>query len=160
MPRTYLKVPFQQKDAAKSLGARWFVPENIDTVPFTAWLSGSLRAVATAPPSATALTTSAPGTALAVLQKGVPLSQLLAGVASAVAATYRGGVWTTVEVTEVKARRHVIERQLPAALQAPGRPLSRVEPPNSREPGVAGVSLYAVQDLDGSRRESMRWGGA
>ncbi|WP_428422684.1 exodeoxyribonuclease VII large subunit [Methylibium sp.] len=111
MPRTYLKVPFQQKDAAKSLGARWdaaigswYVPENIDPAPFTAWLSGSLRAVATAPPSATALTASAPGTAMAVPQKGVPLSQLLAGVASAVAAAYRGGVWTTVEVTEVKTR--------------------------------------------------------
>ena len=31
---------------------------------------------------------------------------------------------------------------------------------NLREPGVAGVSLYAVQDLDRSRRKSVRWDGA
>jgi exodeoxyribonuclease VII large subunit len=111
MPRTYLKVPFQQKDAAKSLGARWdaaiaswYVPENIDTAPFAAWLSGGLRAVATEPLGSTALTASTPGTALTVPHRGIPLSQLLAGVASAVATAYRGGVWTTVEVTEVKTR--------------------------------------------------------
>ena len=49
MPRTYLKVPFSQKDAAKSLGAkwdatlsRWYVPETIDLAPFSDWLGGSL----------------------------------------------------------------------------------------------------------------------
>lgn len=31
---------------------------------------------------------------------------------------------------------------------------------NLREPGFAGVLLYAVQDFDRSRRKSVRWDGA
>ena len=114
MPRTYLKVPFQQKDAAKSLGAKWdatvsswYVPENVDTTAFSVWLSGSLPAIAAVPTRAgnTEITTPAGSTtALTVGKTGVPLSRLLAGVASAVAAAYRTGVWTTVEVTEVRVR--------------------------------------------------------
>ena len=114
MPRTYLKVPFSQKDAAKSLGAkwdatlsRWYVPETIDLAPFSDWLGGSLLtgAVVTQKPSSASVALPATaGTSLSVAKTGVPLSRLLAGVASAVAAAYRAGVWTTVEVTEVRAR--------------------------------------------------------
>ena len=42
-----LKVPFKEKDEAKSLGARWnpdgkhwYVPEGIDAVPFAKWIDG------------------------------------------------------------------------------------------------------------------------
>ena len=114
MPRTYLKVPFQQKAAAKSLGAKWdatvsswYVPEGVDTSAFTTWLSGAFASVASVPASTNAYAATAPtgsNTTLAVARTGVPLSRLLAGVASAVAAIYRAGVWTTVEVTEVRAR--------------------------------------------------------
>jgi len=88
MPRTYLKVPFPQKDAAKSLGAKWdatvgswYVPENVGVAPFAAWLAGSLPAVVAASDTATstALTARArAGAALAVDKQGVPLSRFLA----------------------------------------------------------------------------------
>jgi hypothetical protein len=42
-----LKVPFKEKDEAKSLGARWnpdgkhwYVPEGVDTAPFAKWIDG------------------------------------------------------------------------------------------------------------------------
>jgi putative DNA primase/helicase len=45
-PKTYLKVPYKDKDEAKQLGARWdrqeqgwFVPQGLDTGPFAKWLS-------------------------------------------------------------------------------------------------------------------------
>ena len=114
MSRTYLKVPFPQKDAAKSLGAKWdatigswYVPETLDLAPFAPWLPGNFStAIATpAPVSSMALADpSRATTALTVGKTGVPLSRLLAGVASAVAAAYKAGVWTTVEVTDVKPR--------------------------------------------------------
>jgi exodeoxyribonuclease VII large subunit len=114
MPRTYLKVPVPQKDAAKALGARWdatvsswYVPESVDVAPFATWLSGSqVSVVATSDTTAsTALAArSSAGNALTVEKQGVSLSRLLAGVASAVAAAYKAGVWTTVEVTAVNAR--------------------------------------------------------
>ena len=43
-----LKVPFKEKDEAKSLGARWnpdgkhwYVPEGVDATPFGKWLDGA-----------------------------------------------------------------------------------------------------------------------
>ncbi len=48
--RTYLKVPFREKDEAKGLGARWdrqqnawFVPPGIDISPFSKWLQGTTQ---------------------------------------------------------------------------------------------------------------------
>ena len=113
MPRTYLRVPFPQKDAAKSLGAKWdstvsswYVPEGVDTTVFAEWLAGSRSGVAIAPAAigAGALASATAGGALTTAKTGVTLSRLLSGVAAAVAAAYRTGVWTTVEVTEVRAR--------------------------------------------------------
>ena len=113
MPRTYLKVPFQQKDAAKSLGAKWdstvsswYVPEGVETTAFASWLAGSRAgvAIAPAPGGSSALAPASAGGALTTAKTGVTLSRLLSGVASAVAAACRVGVWTTVEVTEVRAR--------------------------------------------------------
>ena len=53
-----LKVPFNEKDQAKSLGARWnaeaklwYVPQGIDAAPFEKWLSSSPN-LAPAQPSA------------------------------------------------------------------------------------------------------------
>lgn len=43
-----LKVPFNEKDQAKALGARWnaelklwYVPEGVDSTPFEKWLSNA-----------------------------------------------------------------------------------------------------------------------
>lgn len=45
MPRTYLDVPYEQKDEAKGLGAKWdnqqrvwFVPDGVALEPFSKWL--------------------------------------------------------------------------------------------------------------------------
>src|SRR4051794_22237075 len=96
---TYLNVPFRDRNEAKAKGARWdaesrkwFVPIGRDLEPFTSWLPvdpaklGSQDVIETA--------------------KGVSLSQLLAGVASAVAQAFRQGVWTTAEVVRVDGDTH------------------------------------------------------
>lgn len=97
MPGTYLTTAFRDKDQVKSLGARWdaerrswYVPEGLDLAPFATWLPvGAPTALAVSPETA----------------RGISLSQLLAGVAQAVAAAYRSGVWTRVEVVKVDVRR-------------------------------------------------------
>ena len=114
MPRTYLKVPFKEKDAAKALGARWdatlaswYAPEHLDVTTFSTWVTGSLATsarVAMPSPSTDLVAAANPSTAVALPRTGVPLSYLLAGVASAVTAAYKAGVWTTVEVTAINAR--------------------------------------------------------
>ena len=56
-----LKVPFNEKDQAKSLGARWnaelklwYVPQGVDTTPFDKWFT-SLPNAAPTQPTATPL---------------------------------------------------------------------------------------------------------
>jgi exodeoxyribonuclease VII large subunit len=97
---TYLNVPFREKAEAKAKGARWdneakkwFVPTGRDLEPFTSWLPAESPAPAN------------PG--LPAETKGVPLSQLLSGVASAVAQAFRHGVWTTAEVVRADGDPHV-----------------------------------------------------
>lgn len=114
MAKTYLSVTFKDKDAAKALGARWdgelrqwFVPEGRELAPFAVWLPpGALSTLApnAALPSSELTPFAAAGTELALpSNKGVSLSQLLAGVGQAVASAYRAGVWTLVEVVELRA---------------------------------------------------------
>jgi len=112
---TYLTVSFKDKDAAKALGARWdgvqrqwYVPEGRELTPFAQWLPAGM--VAVSEPASMALSTalqdgsSTRGTNLALAgKKGVSLSSLLAGVSQAVAQVYRAGVWTLVEVVELRA---------------------------------------------------------
>ena len=97
---TYLSVPFSARAEAKAKGARWdaearkwFVPIGRDLEPFSSWL----------PVDAAKLTSQD----LAHTAKGVPLSQLLAGVATAVEQAFRVGVWTTAEVVRVDGDPHV-----------------------------------------------------
>ena len=97
---TYLNVPFRDKAEAKAKGARWdsetrkwFVPIGRDLEPFTTWL----------PVDPAKLTTQD----LAEVTKGVPLSQLLAGVATVVEQAFRQGVWTTAEVVRADGDPHV-----------------------------------------------------
>ena len=97
---TYLNVPFRDKTEAKAKGARWdseakkwFVPIGRDLEPFTSWL----------PVDPTKLASQD----LADPAKGVPLSQLLAGVATAVEQSFRQGIWTTAEIVRVDGDSHV-----------------------------------------------------
>ena len=107
MANTYLIVPFRDKDAAKSLGAKWdaaqrkwYVPDGRELAPFSSWLrtgpasSGSSTEVEMAP-----LTTVS--TEIVVNKRGISLSQLLAGVSQTVAQIYKAGVWTMVEVVDL-----------------------------------------------------------
>lgn len=100
---------FKEKDAAKALGARWdagqgkwYVPDGIELTPFSKWLpAGSSPIFAS---TSTELSSNQTGsTKLSVAnKKGVSLSQLLAGVSQAVAQAYKSGVWTMVEVVELR----------------------------------------------------------
>lgn len=54
--RTYLQVPFAEKEAAKSLGARfdmsrkqWYCPDGIDLMTFKRWLPRELQRWAKTP---------------------------------------------------------------------------------------------------------------
>lgn len=105
MPETYLQTVYKDRERVKGLGARWdparrqwYVPEGRDLAPFATWLPAGQQ---------TALSTheSIASIELALPTKGVSLSQLLAGVAQAVAQAYRSGEWVRVEVVKVDVRR-------------------------------------------------------
>ncbi|UUZ77406.1 exodeoxyribonuclease VII large subunit [Polaromonas sp. P1(28)-13] len=108
MANTYLTVPFKDKNAAKALGARWdavqrqwFVPDGRELTPFSIWLPAGSASVANSKEVLSLL--DEPGTLTIPSKKGVSLSSLLAGVAQAVAQAYKAGVWTMVEVVELRA---------------------------------------------------------
>jgi exodeoxyribonuclease VII large subunit len=105
MPETYLQTAYKDRESVKGLGARWdparkqwYVPAGRDLAPFAIWLPAEHQ---------TALSTleSAASTELALPIKGVSLSQLLAGVAQAVAQAYRAGERVRVEVVKADVRR-------------------------------------------------------
>lgn len=114
MPNTFLDVPFKQKDEAKALGARWdaaarkwYVPDGMDPGPFSAWLpAGSKSPAATVKAAGRelALPDISEAGDLAVPRSAMSLSQLLVGVAQAVAQAFRAGVWTVVEVVEARSK--------------------------------------------------------
>ena len=107
MSETYLTTAFKDRAEVKALGARWdperrqwYVPSGRDLAPFEAWLPAApLTTLAPAP--ITGASTTAVDTAG---RTGISLSQLLAGVAQAVAKAYAAGVWTQVEVVKADAR--------------------------------------------------------
>ena len=108
MANTYLTVAFKDKEAAKALGARWdgvqrqwFVPEGRDLAPFVTWLPAGLDDGITSP-SVELTPFLNTNSALTVSKKGVSLSTLLAGVSQAVAQAYKTGIWTLVEVVELR----------------------------------------------------------
>ena len=115
---TYLNVPFSAKAEAKAKGARWdsearkwFVPIGRDLEPFTSWLPVDPAKLANQD--------------LAEIGKGLPLSQLLAGVATVVEQAFRQGVWTTAEVVRADGESHVYlelaERDASGSLVAKAR---------------------------------------
>jgi exodeoxyribonuclease VII large subunit len=97
---TYLNVPFRDKAEAKARGARWdaearkwFVPIGRELEPFGQWLPVDPVQLASRE--------------LTEPSNGVALSQLLAGVASAVAQAFRQGIWTTAEIVRVDGDAHI-----------------------------------------------------
>jgi len=114
MANTFLTVPFRDKDAAKALGARWdaaqrqwFVPEGRELAPFALWLPAGPSAASSTQGALAMLDGSAAPLAPAMVavagKKGISLSSLLGGVSRAVAQAYQAGVWTLVEVVELRA---------------------------------------------------------
>ncbi|UUZ66198.1 DUF5710 domain-containing protein (plasmid) [Polaromonas sp. P1-6] len=108
MANTYLTVPFKDKDTAKALGARWdavqrqwFVPDGRELTPFSNWLPAGSASSSSSKEVLSLL--DEPGTLTIPSKKGVSLSSLLAGVSQAVAQAYKAGVWTMVEVVELRA---------------------------------------------------------
>lgn len=109
---TFLEVQFKDKDQAKALGARWdasakkwYVPDGLDLTLFNSWIPASVRSAGQAP-SLTRDLIPVEGASqdIAVAKKGMTLSQLLAGVAQAVAQAFKSGIWTMVEVVEVRTK--------------------------------------------------------
>lgn len=132
----YIRVPFREKDEAKSLGARWdrdasswYVPSGLDLAPFSKWLPAEVTTTlpaTTAPIAATSDLTSPTSSTDLDVQKGIALSQLLAGVATAVSATFREGIWVQAEVMKVDARNQNVylelsERTVDGQVAATGR---------------------------------------
>jgi exodeoxyribonuclease VII large subunit len=109
MANTYLKVDYNEKDAAKALGAKWdssqrqwYVPEGRELAPFAQWLpDGVAESAPVLTRQLSPIQSSATLVALPA-KKGVSLSSLLAGVSQAVASAYRAGVWVLVEVVELR----------------------------------------------------------
>jgi exodeoxyribonuclease VII large subunit len=107
---TYLVTTYKDKDQVKALGGRWdpvrrqwYVPKGRDLVAFAAWLPTDIAAESE-PLFAAAPLAKSTTTELTLPKKGVPLSHLLNGVAQAVASVFASGVWTTVEVVDVRIR--------------------------------------------------------
>ncbi|MBX9612930.1 MAG: exodeoxyribonuclease VII large subunit [Burkholderiales bacterium] len=111
MNGTYLVTAFADKDQVKALGARWdparrqwYVPAGRDITPFTSWLPEGASAPAAGDALAPATPSTPASTELAVPQKGIALSRLLAGVAQVIGEAFKAGVWTLVEVVDTRVR--------------------------------------------------------
>ncbi len=106
-----LDVPFSEKDAAKSLGARWnpsekkwYIPENLqeDTSAFQKWLPGldtsdnSISDEQGLPQANTQQNGK---------QVGIPLSSLMNQVQQAIRGGIPGAVWVVAEVANLNERR-------------------------------------------------------
>jgi exodeoxyribonuclease VII large subunit len=124
LSQNYLTASFSEKEQVKALGAKWdsterkwYVPAGRDLTPFGPWLpvgsqlsaSGTSSGMELTSASAThstdlAFTDQSTAKLPAILKRGITLSVLLAGVSDSVAAAYKVGVWTMVEVLDARLR--------------------------------------------------------
>lgn len=102
LPPAEIMAPVVDPSASTQLSA----PEPTTEAAVSAGLSdNSLRSPVPTSALSSALSTalsSAPSSSLSLPSKGISLSQLLGGVARAVASAYASGVWTTVELVNVR----------------------------------------------------------
>ncbi len=121
MSGTYLVSSYKEKDRVKTLGARWdptrkrwYVRDGLAHTPFAEWLPAG----GDAPPSASTALISpelnqGSSRSLSASPRGIPLSQLLSGVASTVAQAFRAGIWTLVEVVDTRVRGGHVYLEVP-----------------------------------------------
>jgi exodeoxyribonuclease VII large subunit len=106
MDKTYLTVPFKEKDQAKNLGARWdgdarkwYVPDGFDIAPFSQWLDAmparnlSLEATPNMPSET---------------DKGIRLAVLLSRISQAVVAALPNAEWVMAEIGALQERQQNI----------------------------------------------------
>lgn len=113
MSGTYLVTHFRDRERVKALGARWdpdrrqwYVPDALELAPFADWLPEGVRLEVAARALPLAAET------LPATSRGISLSQLMAGVVEAVSQAFRAGVWTRVELNNVRANRGNVHLEL------------------------------------------------
>lgn len=147
MSEIYLNTAYKDREHVKALGAKWdptrrqwYVSPGRDLAPFAAWLPTGVQSTGSDSSSAALTTSLAPvGSDLALARTGISLSQLMAGVAQAIAQTYKAGVWTRVEVVKADARKgnvylELVERDSGGTSLAQARGLIWVDTANQIVP--------------------------
>lgn len=106
MDKTYLTVPFKEKDQAKNLGARWdgdarkwYVPDGFDIAPFNQWLDAT-------PTRSLSHETSA--NLPSETDKGIRLAVLLSRISQAVVAALPNAEWVMAEIGALQERQQNI----------------------------------------------------
>ncbi|HEX5277783.1 MAG TPA: exodeoxyribonuclease VII large subunit [Fluviicoccus sp.] len=106
--RTYLQVPFAEKDQAKAHGARWdplerkWYVQAEDLAPFRRWLPESAD-MPFVPLSPAGVSEPSPAYhALATAAKGISLHEFMLRIQSAVEAVFAQPLWVRVEINQVK----------------------------------------------------------
>lgn len=151
--KTFIDVPFKQKEEAKALGAKWdrqeqswYVPANVDAAPFAKWTKGAATAAADAPEPAQAIQAPAEG------QKPAQERQYLAvPYGEHVAAKAAGAMWDKAAKSWYagpKADMPKLERW--AADKVPGQQGPAMTP--EEEFGEALKSMGCVLDADPKMR--------
>jgi exodeoxyribonuclease VII large subunit len=104
--RTYLAVPFPEKEAAKQLGARWdavarawYIPDGLEADKFSRWLPVKSFSIKNAHPNLIPLVEGS-----AEPEKGITLSVLMNKANTAVTAALSPSVWLKAEITELNNR--------------------------------------------------------
>ncbi len=109
--RTYLVVPFPEKDAAKQLGAKWdgaarawYIPEGLACDKFARWLPAQKSSQTPLLESGEDIFTLPWEAGKTVQEKGMSLSALMNKANAAVSAALPQSVWVKAEITELNNR--------------------------------------------------------
>ena len=109
MNRIYLKVPYVEKDAAKSLGAswdmtkrQWFITEDFDIKLFSRWHDSTLVVENVVPTKQAIVGTSNTGELRFEDNEGISLTQYLKPIQHAVQSTWSQPQWVHAEIENIK----------------------------------------------------------